>query len=53
MIRVEGKVVLRPADMKNEKTGEIEVGSGENILFRSKVPPFEIAEIEGWIKRKR
>lgn len=50
VIRIEGRVVLRPADMKNEKlkTGEIEVEAGKiDVLSRSKVPPFEIAEIEG------
>lgn len=50
VIRIEGRVALRPADMKNKKlkTGEIEVEAGKiDILSRSKVPPFEIAEIEG------
>ncbi|MDD3190299.1 MAG: aspartate--tRNA ligase [Candidatus Pacebacteria bacterium] len=55
VVRVEGKVVLRPADMKNEKlvTGEIEVEAEKiDILSRSKVPPFEVAEIEGVDKAK-
>jgi aspartyl-tRNA synthetase len=55
VIRVEGKVVLRPADMKNEKlkTGEIEIeASTLEILSKSKVPPFEVAEIEGIDKAK-
>lgn len=50
VVRIEGKVVSRPADMKNGKlkTGEIEVEAEKiDILSRSKVPPFEIAEIEG------
>jgi len=55
VVRIEGKVVLRPADMKNEKlvTGEIEVEAEKiDILSRSKVPPFEVAEIEGLDKAK-
>lgn len=55
VVRVEGRVVLRPADMKNEKlkTGEIEVEAEKlDILSRSKVPPFEVAEIEGLDKAK-
>jgi aspartyl-tRNA synthetase len=55
VIRVEGRVVLRPGDMKNEKlkTGEIEVeGEKIEILSTSKVPPFEVAEIEGVDKAK-
>ncbi len=50
VVRIEGKVALRPEDMKNEKlaTGEIEVEAATlEILSRSKVPPFEVAEIEG------
>jgi len=55
VVRVEGKVVLRPGDMKNEKlrTGEIEIeASNLEILSKSKVPPFEVAEIEGVDKAK-
>jgi len=55
VVRVEGKVALRPADMRNPKlkTGEIEVEASRlEILSRSKVPPFEIAEIEGLDKAK-
>lgn len=50
VLRIEGKVVLRPANMKNEKldTGEIEIEVEKiEILSKSKVPPFEIEEIEG------
>ena len=46
VIRIEGRVALRPADMKNEKlkTGEIEVEAEKmEILSKSKVPPFEVA----------
>ena len=55
VVRVEGKVAMRPADMKNEKlsTGEIEIEAEKlDILSRSKVPPFEVAEIEGIDKAK-
>lgn len=55
VVRVEGKVALRPADMKNEKlkTGEIEIEASKlEILSRSKVPPFEVVEIEGVDKAK-
>ena len=55
VVRIEGKVALRPADMKNEKlvTGEIEIEAIRlDILSASKVPPFEIAEIEGVDKAK-
>ncbi|MFA7169757.1 MAG: aspartate--tRNA ligase [Candidatus Paceibacterota bacterium] len=55
VVRVEGRVALRPADMKNEKlvTGEIEIEAEKlEILSRSKVPPFEVAEIEGIDKAK-
>lgn len=55
VIQVEGKVVLRPGDMKNEKlqTGEIEIEAERIvILSKSKVPPFEIEEIEGVDKAK-
>jgi len=50
VIRVTGKVLLRPGDMVNKKlsTGEIEVGAGElEILAESKTPPFEIDEEKG------
>lgn len=55
VVRIEGKVALRPADMKNEKlaTGEIEIEAQKlDILSRSKVPPFEVVEIEGVDKAK-
>ncbi|MCK5084027.1 MAG: aspartate--tRNA ligase [Candidatus Pacebacteria bacterium] len=55
VIRIEGKVILRPDDMINSKlkTGEIEV-EVENIeiLSESKTPPFEVEEIEGVDKAK-
>ncbi|MFH1522341.1 MAG: aspartate--tRNA ligase [Patescibacteria group bacterium] len=47
VIKVEGKVVGRPADMINNKlkTGEVEVEIKElEILNESKTPPFEIDE---------
>jgi len=55
VIRIEGKVILRPDDMINSKlkTGEVEV-EVENIeiLSESKTPPFEVEEIEGVDKAK-
>ncbi len=55
VIRIEGKITLRPDDMTNSKlkTGEIEV-EVENIeiLSESKTPPFEVEEIEGVDKAK-
>ncbi len=50
VIRIEGRVVLRPDDMINSKlkTGEIEVVADKiEILSKSKTPPFEVEEIEG------
>jgi aspartyl-tRNA synthetase len=47
VIKVKGKVVLRPKDMVNKKmaTGEIEVEIEDiEILSESKTPPFEIGE---------
>lgn len=47
VIRIEGKVVLRPLDMINLKlkTGEIEIeADGVEVLSESKTPPFEINE---------
>ncbi len=47
VIRIEGKVVLRPTDMINPKldTGEIEVEAEKiEILSKSKTPPFEVSE---------
>jgi len=55
VIRVEGKVILRPDDMINSKlaTGEIEVEAEKiEILSESKTPPFEVEEIEGIDKAK-
>jgi aspartyl-tRNA synthetase len=55
VIKIEGKVVLRPNDMINKKlfTGEIEVEAEKiNILSKSKTPPFEVEEIEGIDKAK-
>lgn len=55
VVRVEGKVALRPADMKNDKlrTGEIEIEASHlEILSRSKVAPFEVVEIDGVDKAK-
>lgn len=54
VIKVRGKVLLRPDEMKNPKlkTGEIEIGA-ENleILSQAKTPPFEIdEEKEGEVK---
>ncbi|MCK4891763.1 MAG: aspartate--tRNA ligase, partial [Candidatus Pacebacteria bacterium] len=55
VIRIKGKVILRPNDMINSKlkTGEIEVRV-ENIgvLSESKTPPFEVEEIDGIDKAK-
>ncbi|PIR13888.1 aspartate--tRNA ligase [Candidatus Falkowbacteria bacterium CG11_big_fil_rev_8_21_14_0_20_39_10] len=47
VMRVKGKVALRPKDMVNKKlkTGEVEVEAGElEILSQSKTPPFELDE---------
>lgn len=47
VVRVKGKVVERPDEMKNGKmaTGEIEIEISEiEILNESKTPPFEIGE---------
>lgn len=47
VIKVKGKVVLRPEDMVNPrlKTGEIEVEASElEILSQAKTPPFELDE---------
>ncbi|MCK4592625.1 aspartate--tRNA ligase [Candidatus Parcubacteria bacterium] len=55
VVRIEGKVVLRPDDMINSKlkTGEIEVEAEKiDILSKSKTPPFEVEEIEGIDKAK-
>lgn len=55
VIRIEGKVILRPDDMINPKlkTGEIEVEADQiEILSKSKTPPFEVEEIEGVDKAK-
>ncbi|MEA1937425.1 MAG: aspartate--tRNA ligase [Patescibacteria group bacterium] len=55
VIRVEGKVILRPNNMINSKlkTGEIEIEADKiNILSKSKTPPFEVEEIEGIDKAK-
>lgn len=50
VVKVEGKVVQRPANMQNEKlaTGKIEVeASVVEILSAAKLPPFAVEEIEG------
>ena len=55
VVRIEGKVVLRPDDMINLKlkTGEIEVEVEKiDVLSESKTPPFEVEEIEGIDKAK-
>ena len=55
VIRIEGKVILRPNDMINSKlkTGEVEVEAEEiEVLSESKTPPFEVEEIEGVDKAK-
>ena len=55
VIRIEGKVILRPDDMINSKlkTGEIEIEAEKfEILSKSKTPPFEVEEIEGIDKAK-
>jgi len=55
VIRIEGKVILRPDNMLNPKlkTGEIEVEADQiEILSKSKTPPFEVEEIEGVDKAK-
>jgi len=55
VIKIEGKVVLRPDDMINPKlkTGEIEIEANQiEILSKSKTPPFEVEEIEGIDKAK-
>lgn len=55
VIRIEGKVILRPDEMANPKlkTGEIEIEADQiEILSKSKTPPFEIEEIEGVDKAK-
>ncbi|MEA2098135.1 MAG: aspartate--tRNA ligase [Patescibacteria group bacterium] len=55
VIRIEGKVILRPSNMINSKlkTGEIEVEAEIiEILSKSKTPPFEVEEIEGVDKAK-
>ena len=55
VIRIEGKVILRPDDMINSKlkTGEIEIEADKiEILSKSKTPPFEVEEIEGIDKAK-
>jgi aspartyl-tRNA synthetase len=55
VVRIEGKVVLRPDDMINSKlkTGKIEVEADKiEILSKSKTPPFEVEEIEGVDKAK-
>ncbi|MDP2709227.1 MAG: aspartate--tRNA ligase [bacterium] len=47
VIKIEGKVTLRPDDMINKKlkTGEIEIECSEiEILSKSKTPPFELSE---------
>ncbi len=47
VIKIKGKVALRPADMINKKlpTGEIEIEcEAIEILSRSKTPPFELSE---------
>ena len=55
VIRIEGKVILRPDNMINEKlkTGEVEIEAEKiEILSKSKTPPFEVEEIEGVDKAK-
>ncbi|MCK5085299.1 aspartate--tRNA ligase [Candidatus Parcubacteria bacterium] len=55
VIRIEGKIILRPSDMINSKlkTGEVEVEAEEiEVLSESKTPPFEVEEIEGVDKAK-
>lgn len=55
VIRIEGKVILRPNDMINSKlkTGEVEVEAEKiEVLSESKTPPFEVEEIEGVDKAK-
>lgn len=55
VVRVEGKVILRPDNMINKKlkTGEIEIEAEKiEILSKSKTPPFEVEEIEGVDKAK-
>ena len=55
VIRIEGKVILRPDDMINPKlkTGEIEIEvKNIEVLSESKTPPFEVEEIEGVDKAK-
>lgn len=55
VIKIEGKVILRPDDMINPKlsTGEIEIEAEKiEILSESKTPPFEVEEIEGVDKAK-
>ena len=55
VIRIGGRVILRPADMINSKlkTGEIEIEADKiEILSKSKTPPFEVEEIEGVDKAK-
>jgi len=50
VLRVEGKVIARPADMINSKlkTGQIEIEADKlEILSESKTPPFEINEEKG------
>jgi len=50
VIKIEGKVILRPDEMINPKleTGEIEIEATEiNILSKSKTPPFEIGDEKG------
>jgi len=50
VIRIEGKVVLRPDDMINSKlsTGEIEIEVEEiEVLSESETPPFEINDEKG------
>ena len=47
VLKIEGKVISRPAEMVNPKlkTGEIEIEAGGiEILSKSKTPPFEVNE---------
>ena len=55
VIKIEGKVILRPDEMINSKlkTGAIEIEADQiEILSKSKTPPFEVEEIEGVDKAK-
>ncbi len=50
VIKIEGKVILRPAEMINPKlkTGEVEIEAFKlEILSESKTPPFEVNDEKG------